>query len=150
MPATGGGRAAYTPPTKSKSTQWIQPPRRESSAGITALQRPGMKIRAFSAPDTPQGEDGEPGNDLDRTDEENEGEEIADDAFFQRYHFPQACPPTQEEEEAESSAESSSDTEGPLSPTHLNDRQSAGDAASELSTGVSAASVPLSATVAEG
>jgi hypothetical protein len=134
-----------------KSTQWIQPSRRESSAGITALQRPGIKIRAFSAPDTPQGEDGESGNDLlDRTDEDNEGEEIADDAFFQRYHFPQACAPTQEEEEAESSAESSSDTEGPLSPTHLKDRQSAGDAASEPSTGVSAASVPLSATVAEG
>jgi hypothetical protein len=82
-----------------------------------------MKTRANSAP----------------TDEDNEGEEIADDAFFQRYTFTQPVPLTQQEE-AGSSAESSSDTEGPLSPTHFKDRQqaAAGDTASEPSTGVSA------------
>jgi hypothetical protein len=149
MPATGGGRAAHRTATKrtdkGKSTQSMQPPRRETSAGVTAQQHPGMKTRAHSAPNAPNSEDGD--DDLDRTDEDCEGEEIADDAFFQRYHFPQAVPPTQEEE-GESSAESSSDTEGPLSPTHVKDRQPAGDAASEPSTGVSVASAPLS--VAKG
>jgi hypothetical protein len=152
MPATGGGRAAHPPAVKGteqgKSAQSMQPPRRESSAGVTAQQRPGMKTRACSAPNAPS-EDGEySSNDLDRTDEDNEGEEIADDAFFQRYHFPQAVPPTREEE-GESSAESSSDTEGPLSPTHVKDRQPAGDAASEPSTGVSATCAPLGNAVAK-
>jgi hypothetical protein len=151
MPATGGGRAARTtatkPTDKGKSTQSMQPLRRETSAGVTAQQRPGMKTRAYSAPNASNSEDGESGNDLGRTDEDCEGEEIADDAFFQRCHFPQAGPPTQKEE-GESSAESSSDTEGPLSPTHVRDRQPVGDAASEPSTSVSATFAPLS--VAKG
>jgi hypothetical protein len=143
MPATGGGRAAHAPAAKrtEKSIQSMQPPRRESSAVVPAQLRPDIKTRAYSAPDAPKSEDGESSNDLDRTDEDNEAEEITDDAFFQRYHFPQAVASTQEEEEeeADSSAESSSDTEGPLSPTHLKDRQAAVDAAAEPSTGVSAA-----------
>jgi hypothetical protein len=109
-----------------------------------------MKTRANSAPVVPK-DDGDSGRGhgheshnpqaspgLDRTDEDNEGEEIADDAFFQRYTFTQPIPLTQQED-AGSSAESSSDTEGPLSPTHFKDRQqAAGDTASEPSTGVSA------------
>jgi hypothetical protein len=134
MPATGGGRAAHAPAAKrtEKSIPSMQPPRRESSAVVPAQQRPDIKTRAFSAPDA-QSEDGE-SNDLDRTDEDN----ITDDAFFQRYHFPQTVASTQEEQ-GESSAESSSDTEGPLSPTHVKDRQAAVDAAAEPSAGVSAA-----------
>lgn len=137
MPATGGSRAVHAPPSKptekGKMVQAMQPPRRESSAGVPA-QRPGIKTRAYSAPNAPKS-DGDVGSELDRTDEDNEGEEIADDAFFQRYHFPQPILSTQEEEG--SSAESSSDTEGPLSPTHHKDRQSAQDATSEPSTSVS-------------
>ena len=117
--------------------QQQQPPplRRESSAAPASTQqrRPGIKTRAYSAPNVPKS-DSEASND--RTDDDHEGEEIADDAFFQRYHFPQPMPTAQEEGEAGSSAESSSDTEGPLSPTHIRDRQAAGDG-SEPSTGVS-------------
>ncbi|KAF1832114.1 ras GEF [Decorospora gaudefroyi] len=147
MPATGGGRAAHTPAAskwsekgKSAEARAMQV-RRESSAGATT-SRPGIKTRAYSAPQAPKqhGESesqsqSQSSNDLDRTDEDNEAEEIADDAFFQRYHFPQPGPLPIHEDEAESSAESSSDTEGPLSPTHVKDRQPAGDAASEPSTG---------------
>ncbi|KAH8627203.1 hypothetical protein IG631_16971 [Alternaria alternata] len=140
MPATGGSRAVHAPASKptAKTTdkgkmataQQQQPLRRESSAAVTT-QRPGIKTRAYSAPSVPKSE-GQAGSELDRTDEDNEGEEIADDAFFQRYHFPQPILSTQEEED--SSAESSSDTEGPLSPTHHKDRQPSQDAASEPSS----------------
>jgi hypothetical protein len=54
---------------------------------------------------------GEPGDD----------EEIAGDPFFQRYNFPQAS--GSGKDASSSSAESSSDTEGPLSPTHIKGRQ---------------------------
>ncbi|KAJ4368876.1 hypothetical protein N0V83_005958 [Neocucurbitaria cava] len=97
MPATGGGRAVHTSSLKrtekGKSTQSMQPPRRESSAGATA-QRPGMKTRAYSAPSVPKG-DAEAADDvdLDRADEDKEADEIADDAFFQRYHFPPPSSP---------------------------------------------------------
>ena len=118
----------------------MQPPRRESSAGVTS-QRPGMKTRAHSAPTVPKTDD-EGNDDLDGADDDDkEGEEITDDAFFRRYHFSQPIEPTQEEP-SDSSAESSSDTEGPLSPTHLKHRQSGGDVPSEPSTGVSIAFVP--------
>lgn len=58
--------------------------------------------------DTPGGE---PGDD----------EEIAGDPFFQRYNFPHT-EEVAEEEGSSSSPESSSDTEGPLSPTHMKGR----------------------------
>lgn len=94
-------------------------------------------MRAHSAPIVPKTDD--EANDghhhHDGIDEDKEGEEIADDAFFQRYHFPQPVEPTAEEA-SDSSAESSSDTEGPLSPTHLKSRKSGGDIPSEPSTGV--------------
>lgn len=138
MPATGGSRAVHAPPSKptdkGKMAQATQP-RRESSAG-TSAQRPGIKTRAYSAPNVPKS-DTDGGSELDRTDEASEADEIADDAFFQRYHFPQPTALSTQHEEGDSSAESSSDTEGPLSPTHHKDRQAALDAASEPSTSVS-------------
>ncbi|EUC42638.1 hypothetical protein COCMIDRAFT_28767 [Bipolaris oryzae ATCC 44560] len=127
MPATGGGRAAHPPPSTKHSS------RRESSAMAPSTQRPGIKTRAYSAPNVPKC-DSDVSTDSPRTDDDHEGEEIADDAFFQRYHFPQPVPIAQEEE-AGSSAESSSDTEGPLSPTHVKDRSQAGDSVSDPSTG---------------
>ncbi|XP_014559512.1 hypothetical protein COCVIDRAFT_91607 [Bipolaris victoriae FI3] len=127
MPATGGGRAAHPPPSTMHSS------RRESSAMAPSTQRPGIKTRAYSAPNVPKC-DSDVSTESPRTDDDQEGEEIADDAFFQRYHFPQPVPIAQEEE-AGSSAESSSDTEGPLSPTHVKDRSQAGDSVSEPSTG---------------
>jgi hypothetical protein len=125
----------------------MQPPRRESSAGVTA-QRPGIKTRAYSAPNVPKS-DSDVGSELDGTDADNEGEEIADDAFFQRYHFPQTMTLSTQEEEADSSAESSSDTEGPLSPTHHKDRQSIHDTVSEPSTSVSTGLHPGAMTAAD-
>ncbi|KAG9383605.1 ras guanyl-nucleotide exchange factor [Pyrenophora tritici-repentis] len=112
----------------------MQAPRRESSAGI-APQRPGLKTRAYSAPNVPRTDEAAASTQLSSTDEGCEGEEITDDAFFQRYHFPHQVPYPEEEDQGDSSAASSSDTEGPLSPTHAKDRQPAGDAASEPSTG---------------
>ena len=138
MPATGGSRAVHAPASKpTPKTTDKGSMRRESSASATT-QRPGIKTRAYSAPNVPKS-DSQQASELDRTDEDNEGEEIADDAFFQRYHFPQPILSTQEEEG--SSAESSSDTEGPLSPTHHKDRQPSQDAASEPSNSDSAAAI---------
>ena len=99
--------------------QAAQPPRRESSAG-TSAQRPGIKTRAYSAPNVPKS-DTDGGSELDRTDEASEADEIADDAFFQRYHFPDRLQPTKLDISS-SSVDSSSDTEGPLSPTTLKGR----------------------------
>ncbi|EOA91122.1 hypothetical protein ACJQWK_11225 [Exserohilum turcicum] len=128
MPATGGGRAPHAPSAK------MPPPRRESSAAVPAQrQRPGIKTRAYSAPSVPKNDSDAPAH-VARTDDDNEGEEIADDAFFQRYHFPQPMP-VAHEEDAPSSPESSSDTEGPLSPTHVKDRHHARDSISAQSTG---------------
>ena len=50
-------------------------------------------------------------------------EEIACDPFFQRYNFPQADEAA-DEEGSTSSPDGSSDTEGPLSPTHIKGRPS--------------------------
>ena len=126
---------------KGKTTQSMQPPpRRESSAGVTP-QRPGIKSRAHSAPSVPktaeEGSNDGDHDDHDDHDEDKEGEEIADDAFFQRYHFPQPVETTTHEEPEDSGVDSSSDTEGPLSPTHIQQRQAAADVPSEPSTGVS-------------
>jgi hypothetical protein len=50
-------------------------------------------------------------------------EEIVGDPFFQRYNFPQADEAA-DEEGSSSSPDGSSDTEGPLSPTHIKGRPS--------------------------
>ncbi|KAF2470591.1 ras GEF [Lindgomyces ingoldianus] len=104
---------------KAKSSQSMQSPRRESaqnSAGATH-QRPGLKSRAYSAPMIPK-------NHVDGTENDHDDEEIAGDPFFQRYNFPQAGAQSKEAGEASSSSvDGSSDTEGPLSPTHIKNRQ---------------------------
>lgn len=96
----------------------------QAAAGSTALRPPAsVKHRAYSAPmiprhrgdgteDEPAGTLGDPGDD----------DEIAGDEFFQRYHFPQAGPAAHDEASS-SSVDSSSDTEGPMSPTHIKSRQ---------------------------
>lgn len=82
--------------------------------------RPGLKHRAHSAPLSPPGGDA--------LDEPQDGDEIANDSFFQRYHFPQPGPGiaaerTESDDDDARDADSSSDTEGPLSPTHAAHRQ---------------------------
>ncbi|CBX93412.1 hypothetical protein IAQ61_009105 [Plenodomus lingam] len=141
MPAVGCGRAAHYVPAiradKGNATKSTQPLRRESCAAVTAQQRPGMKHRAHSAPIVPKvagkGSDREANHDHDHDSEDKDGDEIADDAFFQRYHFPQ--PEGTQEEPEHSGVDSSSDTEGPLSPSHMKQRQSTDDAPSAPSTG---------------
>jgi hypothetical protein len=134
MPVTG--RAACSDPRnrtseqssstrteKAKSAQNMHPPRRESAAAVTQQRPGGLKNRAHSAPLVPKNR---------AEDAENEGagdmlaaepgddDEIAGDPFFQRYNFPQAGAPAAEAES--SSVDGSSDTEGPLSPTHMKTR----------------------------
>lgn len=114
---------SVTKPSRSertRSAQSVQTPRRESvQVGATDnASRPGLKSRAHSAPISPGNDNSEGG----RTYEPQDGDEIANDSFFQRYHFTQAVPSTAEEP-SESEVDSSSDTEGPLSPTHLVHRQ---------------------------
>jgi hypothetical protein len=142
MPATGGGRAVHAANSKrtekSKSIESMQAPRGESLTGSSSAtaQRPGIKGRAYSTPIVPKNQEKSIAED-NASLYSQDGEEIADDAFFQRYHFPQPVGTTKEEA-SESEADSSSDTEGPLSPTHINNRTPAGDgeAASEPSSGV--------------
>ena len=106
------------------------------SMSATTAQRPGIKGRAYSTPIVPkdQANNGAAADD-NASLYSQDGEEIANDAFFQRYHFPQPVAPTTEEA-SESSVDSSSDTEGPLSPTHIQNRQPAGGVPSEPSSGV--------------
>ncbi|KAF1916990.1 ras guanine nucleotide exchange factor domain-containing protein [Ampelomyces quisqualis] len=127
MPATGGGRAVHavahskrTEKSKSVESMASAAPRRDS-ASLGAAPRPLMKSRAYSTPIVPQAKAVEDNASLYSQD----GEEIADDAFFQRYDFPQPVASTKKEV-SESSVDSSSDTEGPLSPTHMKNRQPAG------------------------
>lgn len=125
MPATGGGRAVHSSAgskraEKSKSTQ--------STSSATVLPtRPEMKTRALSAPQVPK---------HDAEVDEVDRDAITDDTFFTRYHFPQDVVPTPEEP-SDHSLDSSSDTEGPLSPgsMHTKYRQPAGQVPSEPSTG---------------
>jgi hypothetical protein len=148
MPATGGGRAAHAAPAKrnekARSVESMQPPRRESvsvaGSSSAAPPRPALKGRAYSTPVVPKNQGPAPGPDAGAAEDNaslysQDGEEIANDAFFQRYHFPQPVESTQEEP-SDSSVDSSSDTEGPLSPTHVKNRQPAGDVPSEPSSGV--------------
>lgn len=99
--------------------------RRESAvAPPGATDRPGVKNRAYSAPMVPkaQGDGADYGHLLDDMAGEL-GEEIAGDPFFQRINpFPQE-EETGREEPSSSSPDSSSDTEGPMSPTHIKTRQ---------------------------
>ncbi|KAF2258752.1 ras GEF [Lojkania enalia] len=107
---------------KAKSAQSMQPPRRESaqSSAAATAPRPGLKMRAYSAPMAPK--------DHHRTEHDHMGgepcddEEIAGDPFFQRFNFPQGQEPAQKDASS-SSVDSSSDTEGPLSPTHIKSRR---------------------------
>jgi len=145
MPATGraacsSGQSSRNPtrPSSSdpkqkrekiKSSQsYEQPPRRESAQNPTgfATKRPGLKSRAYSAPMVSKSH-------LDGPDNEHLGdtasgeladdEEIVGDPFFQRYNFPQADEAAGEDGSS-SSPDGSSDTEGPLSPTHIKSRPS--------------------------
>lgn len=148
MPATGraacssgqGSRNPSRPPSldrkqkreKAKTSQsYEQLPRRESAQSPTGFttQRPGLKSRAYSVPMVSKSH-------LDGPDNEHLGdtasgeladdEEIVGDPFFQRYnfpHFPQAHEAA-DEEDSSSSPDGSSDTEGPLSPTHIKGRPS--------------------------
>jgi hypothetical protein len=142
MPATGGGRAVHAASSKrtekSRSVESMQAPRRESLSGhasaTSAAQRPGLTSRTYSTPAVLK-------NQEKGTSEDNaslysqDGEEIANDAFFQRYHFAQPVASTTEEA-SERSVDSSSDTEGPLSPAHIKSRTPAGDVLSGASSGV--------------
>lgn len=99
-------------------------PRRESSAHGSPTQRPGLKNRAYSAPLVPKSQlHGPDGGQLENapSTELREGDEIAKDPFFQRYDFPQADE-TADDDKSSNSPHNSSDTEGPLSPTHLKGR----------------------------
>ncbi|KAF2273354.1 ras GEF [Westerdykella ornata] len=119
--------ASSNPTDKTKSAQHMHPPRRESAAASTAdaaSQRPsGLKSRAYSAPlvhrnrlDAAEHMAGIPATEL------PEDEEIAEDPFFQRFNFPESGP-SAAREPSSSSVDGSSDTEGPLSPTFVKNRQ---------------------------
>lgn len=122
---------------KSKSIESMQSPRRGSvQASSSAMaQRPGIKGRAYSTPVVPKNQ--EKGSEDNASLYSMDGEEIANDAFFQRYHFTHPVGVTKEEEASGPPGDSSSDTEGPLSPTHIKNRQpTGGDVPSEASSGV--------------
>lgn len=107
------------------SAQSMPVRRRESAAASPgATERPGVKNRAYSAPMVPksQGDGADHGHNLDDL-AGDLGEEFADDPFFQRINpFPQV-EEAGREEPSSSSPDSSSDTEGPMSPTHIKTRQ---------------------------
>jgi hypothetical protein len=87
------------------------------------MQSPPKENRAYSVPMIPKhsghGPDPEDNTSAHHSGDHCDDEEIAGDEFFQRYHFPQSA---KEEDLSESSADSSSDTEGPISPTHVQNR----------------------------
>lgn len=117
MSNSGGGQHPRS--EKAKSAQNMHPPRRESAATNAAAgamaQRPGgLKTRAYSAPMVPK--KNVEGAGSDQTGDQEPEDEIAGDPFFQRYNFPQT------EEAPDEASSSSSDTEGPLSPTHITAR----------------------------
>ncbi|KAF2793913.1 ras GEF [Melanomma pulvis-pyrius CBS 109.77] len=114
---------------KARSAQPVQSPRRESVQDVAAstAQRPGnLKIRAYSAPLVPKYRVAGTEQDLDALAGDHcEDDEIAGDPFFQAsYNFPQSGA-LANDDASSSSADSSSDTEGPLSPTHVKNRQQA-------------------------
>ncbi|PSN63703.1 ras GEF [Corynespora cassiicola Philippines] len=109
---------------KARSAHPMPPPRRESqgaSAAGSRPQRPAILNRAYSAPLIPKARGDGPDDDhMGDLGEPPDGDEIAGDEFFQRYHFPHSAAAQATAEQSGSSVDSSSDTEGPLSPTHLN------------------------------
>ncbi|KAF9698291.1 hypothetical protein EKO04_003907 [Ascochyta lentis] len=125
----------------------MQPSRRESVqvGGTGSAVRAGVKSRAHSAPMPPGNEatddhhdehdehhdehDAKTADD-DAPCEPQDGDEIANDSFFQRYHFPHTdaadsttTTASTTEERSGSDVDGSSDTEGPLSPTRLAHRR---------------------------
>ena len=135
MPVTGraacsSGQSSRNPirPSSSDRKQ-----KREKTKGSQSdeqsprtTQRPGTKSRAYSAPMVSRShQDGLDDEHLGDTasGELADDEEIAGDPFFQRYNFPQADEAA-DEEGSSSSPDGSSDTEGPLSPTHIKGRLS--------------------------
>ena len=90
------------------------------TTGTTALRPPPIKHRAHSAPLLPN-HDAHAHNPADDSDHPAEDWEITGDEFFQRYHFPEPVKPTKLDPSS-SSVDSSSDTEGPLSPTNIKGR----------------------------
>ncbi|KAF9737991.1 hypothetical protein PMIN07_010032 [Paraphaeosphaeria minitans] len=96
-----------------------------ADAGATGLRPrpPSLKNRTHSAPMASKSHH-DPSDDDDGTAslaESTDDWEIAGDEFFQRYHFPDAVQPTKLEISS-SEVDSSSDTEGPLSPKSLKGR----------------------------
>ena len=73
------------------------------------------------APDSRRAQTAHHAHDHDAAGEHGDDWEIAGDEFFQRYHFPDHVQPTKLDISS-SSVDSSSDTEGPLSPTTLKGR----------------------------
>lgn len=116
-------------PEKTKTSQPNAQIRRESSTAApssTGTPRPPTKSRAYSAPMIPKNmpHPSERDDDLHQLlgGEPADADEIASDPFFQRYNF------TQDSEtglpvNAAIRRDSSSDTEGPLSPTHIKAKQ---------------------------
>jgi hypothetical protein len=103
----------------------MHPPRRVSAVSNAAAARPGtVKTRAYSAPLVPKnhgnGTEHDPTSDV-LAGEPGEDDEIVNDTFFQRYNFPQET--AHDASSSNDEASSSSDTEGPLSPTHVQGRR---------------------------
>ncbi|KAF2200511.1 ras GEF [Delitschia confertaspora ATCC 74209] len=135
MPVTGQAACSADQATQQSSRRSekalrsrSRPVQRRESAVSTAAgstNRPGVvKNRAYSAPMVPKTHtDGaEEAHNMQMLGEPGDDEGIADDPFFQRYNFSQVDEAGKDEVSL-SSGDSSSDTEGPLSPTHFKARQ---------------------------
>ncbi|KAJ4297702.1 hypothetical protein N0V90_005597 [Kalmusia sp. IMI 367209] len=128
-PAPPDHRSISARGEKSKSAQQMDSPRKESvhsahdAPSVAGLRPPNLKNRAHSAPMIPKNhlEGAEDDDAMGSLGDNNDDWEIAGDEFFQRYHFPEAVKPTKLDISS-SSVDSSSDTEGPLSPTNLKGR----------------------------
>ncbi|KAF2741078.1 ras GEF [Polyplosphaeria fusca] len=91
----------------------------QSSAGATA-RRPGLKTRAYSAPIHVDGAEQDQDH-MATGPPADPDDDIAGDPFFQRYNFSHPGGPAHDDLSS-SSADGSSDTEGPLSPTNVKGR----------------------------
>lgn len=94
------------------------------ASSVAALQPPNPTTRTLSAPILSRGHSHgtEEEEHVGSLGDHQDDWEIAGDEFFQRYHFPDAAIKPTKLDISSSSAESSSDTEGPLSPTNLKGR----------------------------
>ncbi|KAF2658384.1 ras GEF [Lophiostoma macrostomum CBS 122681] len=103
----------------------MHPPRGASAVSSVGAARPGtIKTRAYSAPLVPKNHGNGTEHDLAGdvlAGEPGEDDEIVNDTFFQRYNFPQET--AHDASSSNEEASSSSDTEGPLSPTHVQGRR---------------------------